>query len=114
MFLAQLLLSGEGDTLMALQSLIGAVGMTAFTYFLPYLLMIMLSDKPLPTWRLRWSWLNIGIGIGVMVCGLWTSVDALASSSAGFFAGLCKLEYAYAPESPHDPCYISGLPGDAG
>jgi len=48
---AQMLLSGEGDTLFALQSLIGAVGMTAFTYFMPYLLLLLLAPAPLP--RLR-------------------------------------------------------------
>ena len=31
MFLAQAMLCGAGDTLLALQSLIGAVGMVAFT-----------------------------------------------------------------------------------
>jgi hypothetical protein len=35
--LAESLLSGEGDVILGLQSLSGAVGMTAFTYFLPFL-----------------------------------------------------------------------------
>ena len=29
-----------------------------------------------------------------------------AAAAAGFFAGTCRLEYAYAPESPHDPCAL--------
>ena len=35
--LCQVLLSGTGDTLLAMQSLAGAVGMSAFTYTLPFL-----------------------------------------------------------------------------
>ena len=42
--MAQLLLSGEGDTIFALQSLIGAVGMTAFTYFLTLTLTLTLTQ----------------------------------------------------------------------
>ena len=34
--LCELLLGGTGDTLLSLQSLAGAVGMAAFTYFLPF------------------------------------------------------------------------------
>jgi hypothetical protein len=28
------------------------------------------------------------------------------------FHGLCHLSYSYAPESPDDPCFISGFAGD--
>lgn len=34
--LAEMLLSGEGDTLFALQSLVGSVGMLALTFLLPF------------------------------------------------------------------------------
>ena len=34
-FIAQMLLSGEGDTLLAIQSLIGAVGMTMMKFHRP-------------------------------------------------------------------------------
>jgi hypothetical protein len=112
-FVAQLLLAGEGDTLVALQSLIGAVGMTAFTYFLPYVLILMLAPTPPSRWRRYWYLANIALGLTVMLAGLSSSLYELVSSSAGFFAGTCRLEYAYAPESPHDPCYLSGL-GRAG
>ena len=43
-----MLLSGEGDTLLALQGLIGAVGMAAFTYCLPCALDSLYSQR-LPT-----------------------------------------------------------------
>mmetsp|Transcript_1587 Transcript_1587/g.5516 ORF Transcript_1587/g.5516 Transcript_1587/m.5516 type:complete len:729 (+) Transcript_1587:142-2328(+) len=36
-FIAEMLLAGEGDTLFALQSLCGSVGMVAFTFFLPFI-----------------------------------------------------------------------------
>ena len=63
MLVAQLLLSGEGDTIFALQSLIGAVGMTAFTYFLPYVfLLAMATDlgQPITPGRRAWCYCNIG------------------------------------------------------
>mmetsp|Transcript_27573 Transcript_27573/g.83952 ORF Transcript_27573/g.83952 Transcript_27573/m.83952 type:complete len:343 (+) Transcript_27573:851-1879(+) len=106
---AQTLLSGEGDTLIALQSLIGAVGMTAFTYFMPYVLLMLLTPTPLSRVRLCWFSFNIAMGVVVMLGGLASSMDDLISSSAGVFAGECTLSYAYAPTSPDDPCFESGL-----
>ena len=106
-FVAQLLLAGEGDTLIALQSLIGAVGMTAFTYFLPYGLLLMMSpDDAITPARRAWCVGNIAIGMVVTVAGVYFSLDELVGSSAGLFAGDCKLEYAYSPSSPDDPCYL--------
>ena len=105
---AQLLLSGEGDTIFALQSLIGAVGMTAFTYFLPYIfLLAMAADlgPPLSPRRRAWCYCNIGLGLFVMIAGARSSLEDLISSSAGLFAGECRLEYAYSPTSPDDPCF---------
>ncbi|EOD08065.1 hypothetical protein EMIHUDRAFT_120967, partial [Emiliania huxleyi CCMP1516] len=113
-FVAQLLLSGEGDRLIAVQSLIGAIGMTAFTYFLPYVLLIALAPVPLGAGRLAWMTLNIAAGLIVMFAGLASSVEELYSSSSGFFDGECRLEYTYSPESPDDPCFLSGLPHEAG
>jgi len=104
-FVAQLLLAGEGDTLIALQSLIGAVGMTAFTYFLPYALYLMMSAEEATPARRVWCVGNIGIGMVVTIAGVYFSIDELVGSSAGLFAGDCKLEYAYSPASPDDPCY---------
>ena len=112
---AQLLLSGEGDTIFALQSLIGAVGMTAFTYFLPYIfLLAMAADlgPPLSPRRRAWCYCNIGLGLFVMIAGARSSLEDLISSSAGLFAGECRLEYAYSPTSPDDPCF--GEPASTG
>ena len=107
---AQLLLAGEGDTIFALQSLIGAVGMTAFTYFLPYIFLLAMAadlEPPLSRSRRAWCCANIVIGLGVMIAGAWSSLEDLISSSAGLFAGECRLEYAYSPTSPDDPCFAA-------
>jgi hypothetical protein len=109
-FIAQMLLSGEGDTLLAIQSLIGAVGMTAFTYFLPYAFLLALSPTKLSRLRSCWCVANIAIGIVVMAGGFWSSITDLASASAGLFNGKCKLPNAYATDNPDDPCYESGIP----
>ena len=109
-FVAQLLLSGEGDTLLSLQSLIGAIGMTAFTYFLPYAAYLVLAPEPLTRRRTAWCAANVVIGVVVMLAGLYASLADLVESSAGLFAGDCRIEYAYSPSSPDDPCYESGPP----
>ena len=64
--------------------------------------------------RLAWMTLNIAAGLIVMFAGLASSVEELYSSSSGFFDGECRLEYTYSPESPDDPCFLSGLPHEAG
>jgi len=104
-FVGQMLLAGEGDTLIALQSLIGAVGMTAFTYFLPYILLLLMLPERVDARRRAWCVANIALGTVVMFAGIYFSLDELISSSAGFFAGDCRLAYAYAPTSPDDPCF---------
>ena len=109
-FVAQLLLSGEGDTLLSLQSLIGAIGMTAFTYFLPYAAYLVLAPEPLTRRRTAWCAANVVIGVVVMLAGLYASLADLVASSAGLFAGDCRIEYAYSPSSPDDPCFESGPP----
>ena len=113
-FCAQLLLSGEGDTLLSLQSLTGSIGMVAFTYFLPYAFMLVLTPPDeLSTPRTLWAALNIAFGVVVMLSGLGSSIAELAESSAGVFAGDCKLQWSFAPLSPDDPCNASGLPAAA-
>uniref|UniRef100_A0A7S3APB8 Amino acid transporter transmembrane domain-containing protein n=1 Tax=Haptolina ericina TaxID=156174 RepID=A0A7S3APB8_9EUKA len=107
--IAQMLLSGEGDTLLALQGLIGAVGMAAFTYCLPFVLQTELSTAPLSFGRKCWNGTNIAIGGVVMLAGLWSSLSDLIEASPGIFAGACRLPFAYAPESEADPCHVSGI-----
>ena len=104
-FVAQALLSGEGDTLLALQGLIGAVGMVAFTYFLPYLFHAVLSPRPLSRRRRAWAALNVLIGVAVMCAGLVAAVADLLGSRGGFFAGQCRLAWAFAPD---DACNATG------
>ncbi|KAL1504704.1 hypothetical protein AB1Y20_008483 [Prymnesium parvum] len=107
---AQMLLSGEGDTLLSLQALIGAIGMNAFTYFIPYMLQAELCTTPLPLWRKCWGGTNILLGVLLMLTGLWSSTADLVQASPGLFAGECKLPYTYSPRSDSDPCNISGVP----
>ena len=110
LLLAQALLAGEGDLLLSLQSLIGAVGMTAFTYFLPFLIHASLSRAPLSAARKAWAAVNVTIGLLVMAAGLVAAVRDLSQSAGGYFSGTCKLKYAYSPRSESDPCSLSGLP----
>lgn len=107
---AQMLLSGEGDTLIALQGLTGAVGMVAFTYFLPYVFHAILSTEPLSRTRKQWAVLNVLIGLVLMLTGVASSTAELLGSSTGLFAGTCKLSWTFAPQSPLDPCNASGIP----
>ena len=80
----------------------------------PDVLLIALAPVPLGAGRLAWMTLNIAAGLIVMFAGLASSVEELYSSSSGFFDGECRLEYTYSPESPDDPCFLSGLPHEAG
>jgi len=82
--LAESLLSGEGDVILGLQSLSGAVGMTAFTYFLPFLChgaftWDALQAKPL--W-LGYYAFNVAVGLVIMVGGIYVSVAELAAGAA--------------------------------
>ena len=108
-----MLLSGEGDTLLSLQSLTASIGMVAFTYFLPYVLHAVLAPHPLSTARKLWAGLNVSLGLVMMVAGFGSSMAELigaAGAAGGLFAGECKLQYSYSPASPLDPCNVSGLP----
>lgn len=112
-FCAQMLLSGEGDTLLSLQSLTASIGMVAFTYFLPYVFHALLSSTPLPLWRKVWGGLNVVIGVVMMLAGFGSSMAELLDGNGGFFNGDCKLTWAFAPASPLDPCNASGIPPGA-
>ena len=109
-FCAQMLLSGEGDTLLSLQSLTASIGMVAFTYFLPFLFHAILSPTPLSRSRKAWAAVNVLIGVFMMVAGFGASLRELFDGSGGLFAGDCHLAWSYAPQSPDDPCNISGIP----
>ena len=62
---------------------------------------------PLSPRRRAWCYASIVVGLAVMVGGARSSLEDLISSSAGLFAGECRLEYAYSPTSPDDPCYAA-------
>ena len=98
---------------LAVQGLTGSLGMVAFTYFLPYLFHSLLSPQPLSRGRKAWAAFNIVIGVLIMLAGLGSSVIDLLGAAGGLFAGTCQLEYSYSPQSPLDPCNISGLPPSA-
>ena len=109
-FVAQALLCGAGDTLFAMISLVGAVGMTAFTYVLPYLFYAALSRETLSRGWKAWAALNVAVGSVVAVTGATSSITQLFGCEGGFFSGDCRLDYAYAPLGDIDPCNLSGSP----
>ena len=76
-------MSGEGDTLLALQGLIGAVGMAAFTYFIPYLLQAELSPTPLSPRRVWWGRANVAVGGALMLVPLLEMIVELATLGIG-------------------------------
>jgi hypothetical protein len=87
--------------------------MTAFTYVLPYLIHAVLSPTPLSPRRKVWAVCNVSLGLLIMLGGLVSSITELAAIKGGLFSGTCRLQYAYAPSNPLDPCNVSGLPADA-
>ena len=93
MFIGQMLLSAEGDTLLLLQSLSGAVGMTAFTYVLPFAFSWTLHGKDFGRLTKGWFAFNIGVGLVIMGTGVVTSVAGLVGNSHGVFNGDCRIRY---------------------
>ena len=93
MFIGQMLLSAEGDTLLLLQSLSGAVGMTAFTYVLPFAFSWILHGKDFGRLTKGWYAFNIGVGLVIMGTGVVTSVAGLVGTSHGVFNGDCRIRY---------------------
>ena len=75
-----------------------------------YLLHAILSPTPLSRARKIWAAVNTGLGLVMMVAGFGAALaDLLGTKDKGLFDGQCSLSYAYAPESPRDPCNISGI-----
>jgi solute carrier family 36 (proton-coupled amino acid transporter) len=107
--LCELLLGGTGDTLLSLQSLAGAVGMSAFTYFLPFVCHWELMGEKMGTCRKIWYSVNIVFGVAIMLGGLYSATDDLVSSSDSG-SPMCHLAYAYAPFDPLDPCFNTTIP----
>ena len=91
-----MLLSGEGDTLLSLQSLTASIGMVAFTYFLPFLFHAILSPTPLSRSRKAWAAANVLIGVFMMVRRVLTVESRLCPRLLLFTS------------SP--PCHIASLP----
>ena len=77
-FLAELFI-GAGLAFFA--NIAGAVGLTATTYWLPYLFYMMLHRHTLPTWRIGWYTINMVIGLGITALGLYYNIKDLTESS---------------------------------
>ena len=103
------------DVLLSLQSLSGAIGMTALTYILPYVLHWMLHPEKVRRWPMRvWYVINIVVAIIVMIGGTWFGfmelITGIFEGATGPQEDTCHLEFMYSPMSPCDSCYQGGLP----
>lgn len=109
------LIGVKGDMLLSMQSLSGAIGMTALTYVLPYALHWMLHpDRVRSRLKRLWYVFNISVAIVIMIGGTWFGlkdmVEGIFESMADAEEGTCHLEFMYSPLSPCDSCYKGGLP----
>ncbi|KAL3918956.1 MAG: hypothetical protein SGPRY_005808 [Prymnesium sp.] len=89
--LCQMLLGGEGDTLLALQSLSGAIGMAAFTYFLPFFFFWKLFPGDVGRGRAVWYGMNGTIGIAIMISGVVAALFDLVDSSFTLGGSVCDI-----------------------
>lgn len=112
-----MLVGVEGDVLLAMQSLSGAIGMTALTYVLPYMLHWMLHPEKVRSWLLRiWYLFNVVVAVVIMVGGTWFGVKGMVEGIVAVAEApegtepMCHLEFMYSPMSPCDSCYKGGLP----
>ena len=103
-----ILISGSGDVILGLQSLSGAVGMTALTYFLPFVMYWLVFPEEMDARKKFWFALNVALGVVIMIGGILSSAADLLENAGGVFGGYCHLTYRYSPSSPDDPCHISG------
>ena len=109
--LGRLLLVNEGDVLLGLQSLSGAIGMTWFTYIAPFAFHWMLQEgKGLGGPMRVWYSMNILFGALTMLGGLASSSTDLLDAMGGGLGRSCNINYRYSPSSPLDPCHLSGYP----
>lgn len=93
--LAEFLLGGSGDVLLGLQSLAGAIGMSALTYFLPFIMFWSCFPKELSKNTKIIYIANIAIGVLIMCLGIISSLDTLIENSGGILSGYCHLEHTY-------------------
>ena len=96
-FVGQMLLGGSGDVILGLQSLSGAIGMTALTYFLPFVMYWLCFTEEMTRNRKVWFVLNILIGVVIMVGGVMSSLSDIINNSGGIFNGYCHLKHRYSP-----------------
>lgn len=104
---AAIFLAVSGDVILDLQSLAGAVGMTAMTYFLPSIIhyAFNMNERSSRTEHIVVS-INFVMGLFIMLSGLYGSLDRLFSSK---YENQCPVRYVYSPHDPGDPCYASGI-----
>lgn len=107
----------RGDVLLAMQSLSGAIGMTALTYVLPYALHWMLHPERVRAWpRRAWYLFNVVVAVVIMVGGTWFGIKGMvdglleAADAPEGAQPQCHLDFMYSPMSPCDVCYKGGLP----
>lgn len=89
--LCQMLLGGEADTLLSLQSLSGAIGMVAFTYCLPFFFHWKLFPAEVGKVRAVWYGVNGAIGIGIMATGVYVAMFDLVDSSFTIGGAVCDI-----------------------
>ena len=104
---AAIFLAVSGDVILDIQSLAGAVGMTAMTFFLPSLIHygFNMTERSSNLERF-WVVVNFTMGVAIMFSGLYGSLSSLFANK---LVDQCPVEYVYAPHDPRDPCYVSGI-----
>jgi len=100
-----------GDVLLTVQSLSGAIGMTALTYILPFVVHWILQPHRVRSWGMRaWYVINIVLGVQIMIGGTVSGITELVDGLFPDPNGPQCTEFEQAPRSPCDPCYRGGLP----
>ena len=105
--IAAIFLAVSGDVILDLQSLVGAIGMTAMTFFLPSIIHYAFNMNERSSIAERtWVVTNFIMGLFIMFSGLSGSLDRLFGSK---YENQCPARYVYSPADPADPCYVSGI-----
>ena len=96
--LAQLLLRASGDILLGLQSLSGAIGMSALTYFLPYMMFWSCYPQELSIFGKVIFAINVIIGLMIMFAGISSSLTDIIQDSSGTSQASCHLNITYSDQ----------------
>ena len=96
---AQFLLGGSGDTLMGLQSLSGAIGMTALTFFLPFVMFWICYPQELSFFNKCTFAFHIALGVIIMFAGISSSLTDIIQDSSGTLNASCHLDIIYSNDT---------------